>query len=98
MDHDAHRNGCEQLHDRHVGGRSLLFLHDEPPHPVDGRVEAPALVFLTAEDLHHLLALDGLLQDLRDIAHRALRLARQAAQPAVEAHAPPARWAEWWQR
>ena len=48
--------------------------------------EAPRLVVLAAEHLDHLVAVDGFLQHVHQVALRALRLARHAAQ-ALRDHA-----------
>ena len=50
----------------------------------DRFAKARLFVALTAEDLHHLLVLDALLQHVIDVTHRLLGLAREPAQAPIE--------------
>jgi hypothetical protein len=57
-----------------------VLAHVEAAQGLGALPEAPRLVVLPAEYLHHFLALDRLLQHRHQIAERALRLPRHAAQ------------------
>ena len=87
VDDDRQREGGKGVRDRRAERRRHRLAHVEAAQALVGALEAPRLVVLAAEDLDHLVALDGLLQHVHQVAHRRLRLARHAAQaPRQQAH------------
>jgi hypothetical protein len=62
--------------------RGNRLAHVEAAQALVGVREAPHLVFLPAEHLDYLVAFDRLFDDVHELAHRALRLARHVPQPA----------------
>ena len=83
-DDDRERDRRDQLHDRRARRGRGDLLHQVTAHAVRLLVEAAFLVVLAAEELHHLVPADRLLDHLRDVAHRLLHLAAGGAQPHAE--------------
>jgi hypothetical protein len=81
VDDERDRHRGERV--RHRGGERCgnRLAHGVAPQLLVGAREAARLVVLATEDLHHLVALDGLLEHVHHVADRVLHRARHGAQP-----------------
>ncbi len=87
VDDRGHRARDQELRHRHRGGGRGRLLHVVAADELRGLREAPALVLLAAEDAHHALVGDRLVEHLGDAADGLLAGAARVAQaPAEVAH------------